>query len=301
MPSKVLCVGLCCIDIVQICKEFPREDTDQRSIECHWRRGGSASNNCTVLSLLGADCSFFGNVPDNLFWKYAKENFDFYNIDTSHCVTYDGSYEFPLSTVIVNAQNGSRTIVHSNKNLPEIRADDFSKVDLSQFGWIHIEGRNSPELHKILRIAQKHATKTGTTVSVELEKKRDGILELAQYAKVVFISKDFAAFHGWRDMDTAIEGMKQHIQKGTAVICPWGELGAVAYQSDVGLVRSQSYPPPEVIDTLGAGDTFIAATIFSLSKNTSLERAIDFGCRTAGAKVGGKGFDMIKDAKNSIL
>ncbi|KAF6215368.1 hypothetical protein GE061_010120 [Apolygus lucorum] len=298
MPGRVLCVGLCCIDIVQICKEFPGEDSDQRSIECQWRRGGNASNNCTVLSLLGAECSFFGNVPDNLFWKFAKENFDFYNIDTSHCVIYDGSYEFPLSTVIVNSQNGSRTIIHSNKNLPDVRADDFSKVDLSQFSWIHIEGRKSEELHKILKIAQNHASCIETTVSVELEKKRDGLLELAQYASVIFISKDFAAHHGWLDMCAAIEGMKQHVQKGATIICPWGDLGAVAYRSDVGLVRSPSYPPPEVVDTLGAGDTFIAATIFSLLKNTSLQQAIDFGCRTAGAKVGGKGFDVIKDKQN---
>lgn len=28
--KKVLCVGLTCLDIVQTCKEFPVEDSDQR-------------------------------------------------------------------------------------------------------------------------------------------------------------------------------------------------------------------------------------------------------------------------------
>lgn len=52
-------------------------------------------------------------------------------------------------------------------------------------------------------------------------------------------------------------------------------------------------PPAKVIDTLGAGDTFVAATIHSLSNGLSLQEAIDFGCCIAGAKVGFYGYDNI--------
>lgn len=41
--------------------------------------------------------------------------------------------------MLINSQNGSRTIIHSNKNLPELVIDDFKKLDLSKYSWIHFE------------------------------------------------------------------------------------------------------------------------------------------------------------------
>lgn len=29
-PKKILCVGLVCVDLIQICETFPKEDSDQR-------------------------------------------------------------------------------------------------------------------------------------------------------------------------------------------------------------------------------------------------------------------------------
>lgn len=78
------------------------------------------------------------------------------------------------------------------------------------------------------------------------------------------------------------------------VICAWGEDGAIAGTSDGQTYISPIFPPERVIDTLAAGDTFNAATIFALSSNKSLEEAITFGCQVAGAKCGMKGFTELK-------
>lgn len=52
-------------------------------------------------------------------------------------------------------------------------------------------------------------------------------------------------------------------------------------------------PPAKAVDSLGAGDTFMAATIHSLSQGQSFQEAIEFGCRIAGAKIGFYGYDNI--------
>lgn len=54
-----------------------------------------------------------------------------------------------------------------------------------------------------------------------------------------------------------------------------------------------AYPPDIVLDSLGAGDTFMAATIYFLCNGQPLIDAVDFGCRVAGAKVGTYGYDEI--------
>lgn len=49
------------------------------------------------------------------------------------------------------------------------------------------------------------------------------------------------------------------------LICAWAERGADALGPDGVLVHSDAFPPQSLVDTLGAGDTFNAAVIYTLS------------------------------------
>ena len=73
-----------------------------------------------------------------------------------------------------------------------------------------------------------------------------------------------------------------------------GDQGAVGRTPDGSLHLSPIFSPPQVVDTLAAGDTFNAATIHALSRGQLVPTAITFGCRVAGAKVGMKGLDGLK-------
>ena len=73
-----------------------------------------------------------------VLYRYAKEDFKKDRITIEHCVYHKGC-EFPLSTVLINAANGSRTIIHSNKNLPELSLENFKMLDLSKYKWVHFE------------------------------------------------------------------------------------------------------------------------------------------------------------------
>jgi sugar/nucleoside kinase (ribokinase family) len=66
------------------------------------------------------------------------DDFKAYNICIVNCVYYEAC-DAPTSIVIISQTTGSRTIIHSNKNLPELTLDDFKKLDLSQYSWIHFE------------------------------------------------------------------------------------------------------------------------------------------------------------------
>lgn len=79
------------------------------------------------------------------------------------------------------------------------------------------------------------------------------------------------------------------------IICPWGIEGAIAVDNETDThYAALARPPPKIVDSLGAGDTFIAACIHSLcQQRTSLQEAIEFGCHVAGAKVGFEGYDQI--------
>lgn len=93
-----------------------------------------------------------------------------------------------------------------------------------------------------------------------------------------------------------------HFTYRSIVICPWGEEGASASDNDGQVVHSPAFPPAIVVDTLGAGDTFNASTIFALSNGHTLKDSITFGCRIAGSKVGVIGWEPLAQmAKTGVL
>uniref|UniRef100_A0AAQ5ZJP2 Carbohydrate kinase PfkB domain-containing protein n=2 Tax=Amphiprion ocellaris TaxID=80972 RepID=A0AAQ5ZJP2_AMPOC len=250
--KKILCVGLVCLDIINVVDKYPEEDTDSRCLSQRWQRGGNASNSCTVLSLLGAPCAFMGSLSTG-----------------------------PVA-----------------ENLPDVTAEDFSEVDLSQFRWIHWEGRNADEQVKMIQQVATYNSRLPQqqriTVSVEIEKTRELLYQLFPHGDVVFVSKDVARHFGFQSAEAALRGFYPQVRQGAVLICAWAEKGASALGPD-GFFHSDAFPPPSLVDTLGAGDTFNAAVIYRLSHGRTLQEALTFGCRVAGAKCGFHGYDAIAE------
>uniref|UniRef100_S4R659 Ketohexokinase n=1 Tax=Petromyzon marinus TaxID=7757 RepID=S4R659_PETMA len=188
------------------------------------------------------------------------------------------------------------------RDLPEILADDFSKVDLGPFRWIHWEGRNGDEqLRMIARVNEMNRRRDpgeAITVSVEIEKpEKLDTHQLIGHGDVVFISKDFAKHAGYNSAEAAVRGLygRVNARRGSGVlVCAWGEQGAAATGPSGEVACSPAFPPPTLVDTLGAGDTFIAGVIAALSRvwpGQSLQEALTFGCRVAGKKCGVQGYE----------
>ncbi|XP_031959761.1 ketohexokinase isoform X2 [Corvus hawaiiensis] len=135
---RIMCVGLVCLDIISVVESFPAEDSDTRCVSQRWQRGGNASNSCTVLSLLGASCSFMGSLAPGPAADFIAADFKRRGVDTAH-VAWQPRGEVPCACCLVNATSGSRTIVLHDTNLPDVTARDFERVDLSQYKWIHFE------------------------------------------------------------------------------------------------------------------------------------------------------------------
>ncbi|KAI4791611.1 hypothetical protein KUCAC02_033906 [Chaenocephalus aceratus] len=300
--KKILCVGLVCLDIINVVEKYPEEDTDSRCLSQRWQRGGNASNSCTVLSLLGAPCAFMGSLSSGYVADFIMADFSRRDVD--------------VSAVVLQVEG----------IFPIVNAEDFSKVDLHQFKWIHWEGRNAAQqvqmIQQVALFNRPLPPQQRITLSVEIEKTREPLYQLFPHGDLVFVSKDVARHFGFQSAGAALKGLYSRVKQGAVLVCAWAEEGADALGPDGVVLHSDAFPPETLVDTLGAGDTFNSAVIYTLSNGDiklsnwrhytgditltnrrhdtvqlgqSFRDALTFGCRVRRRKCGFHGYDGIAE------
>lgn len=282
--ASILAVGIATIDIINHVSHYPAEDDEMRAVSQQQVRGGNATNTLVVLSQLGHHCHWSGVLIDEPDAAIIEADLQHFAIDYSSCLHLkDG--KMPTSYITVSEDNGSRTIVHY-RDCPELPASRLQSLDLSGIDWVHFEGRNVPELDKMLRWLKQ--SYPDIRCSLEVEKPRDGIETLFDLPDVLMFSRPYANSRGY---DNAGDFLDQ--QAAPALMtCSWGEQGAWLKHKDH-IIHNPAFPPPQVVDTLGAGDTFNAGLISALANNETAEQAVQFACQLAGRKCGQKGYDNL--------
>ena len=280
--AHILLVGTATLDIVYTLDRYPAEDDEVRARGLRVCRGGNAANSAVVLSQLGHRCSFAGVLADAAETAVIEQDFSHHGVDFLSCARMSGRP--PTSSIQLTT--ASRTIVHY-RDLPELTAEQFAHIDLTPFDWVHFEGRNVPELRKMLgrvRIVRPHLP-----VSLELEKPREGV-ELALDKPVLLIcSRAYAQHCGHGAPYDFLAQLRQQAMQADLVVA-WGEAGAYGLSRNGVAAHSRAFPPERVVDTLGAGDTFNAGLIDAVVHGAELPQALEAACRLAGVKCGVEGF-----------
>ncbi len=112
----------------------------KRILELNYRRGGNASNSSSVLAQLGMPSEFLGSLSHSIELDFIKRDFAAHCVTFEHCPVLTDS-DLPKSVVIVNVINGSRTILHHSNTLPELSLEHFSRIDVNNYAWVHLEVR----------------------------------------------------------------------------------------------------------------------------------------------------------------
>ena len=283
--TRVLCVGSAVLDLVFSVAHHPAEDEELRAAGLRIAAGGNAANTARVLRALGHEASLAAVLADHPAGAPLTEALLGAGVDLSPCRLVPGMP--PLSAVLVPLGSAHRTIVH-HRATPEYGPEEFARLELARWDWIHFESRPGEGTARMVRLARR--TRPDLMLSIEAEKVRPAVEEVFPEARLVLFSRGYAEAGGFARPEPFLEAMRGRVPEALLTVA-WGAEGAWGSEPDGTLHHAPAVPPPEVVDTLGAGDTFNAGMIGALASGKSLRQALDEGCALAGKKVGRVGFE----------
>ncbi|KAL4155050.1 hypothetical protein PRNP1_007164 [Phytophthora ramorum] len=309
----VIGVGIAIIDVIHEVAAYPDEDSKIRSLRSRKCRGGNVANALVVCAQLGGRCRWVGVSTDPVMDRdaaFVHADLAAFGVDCSLAwIEHEGS--IPISYILSSRATGSRTIVHS-RNLAELSYEAFKKQlavyregiqqNANRPAWFHFEGRNLGATEKM--ILHVRDCMPATKISVEIEALRNewgSAVKLISLADYAFFSKDYLLqkldFQSADQFFAAIlskqwgEALTEHAK---AFICPWGTEGV--YYLDVPAKITQHLPAPgldNVVETIGAGDSFIGASLAGLSRgNAPLDLVLKTACEVASVKCSKHGFEV---------
>ncbi|QUC18844.1 uncharacterized protein UV8b_03085 [Ustilaginoidea virens] len=308
--KHLILTGATYLDTILSVPYFPAEDSKLRATKLELRRGGNCANSLQVLQQfdLGDACLHLVSClpregsPDterilSSFGPDCRIRFD-------HCLFRDED-DAASSYIVRSEASGSRTIVNYN-GLPEMQVGEFASVvdgfREDEETWWHFEGRNpGTTLACIELIRRRHPR---ARISVEIEKPgRQGLLDLAARADIVFYSQSWAESRGYASAEECLR--KEHRRPGSLGLCTWGAAGATAMSQATGeplhCPVQGAADQISVIDPIGAGDTFIAGMLWRCFvagdwPSVNVESAVSFAVALATLKVQQDGFAGLKES-----
>lgn len=296
--ARVLGIGIATLDIINMVDGFPAEDSEVRASEQIIRRGGNVTNMLVVLSQLGLQCDWAGTIADDSNSEIIRADLRQHavGLDAIQCIP---DTRTPTSYISLNRRNGSRTIVHY-RDLPEYEFEQFRQIDLTRYDWLHFEGRNVAQTMAMMKYAKEQLPELPR--SVEIEKPRDDIETLCEFADLLLYSSGYVInrhSHQRNQIHTNISVQDPaNFLKAMAIqhpdadhVCAWGDRGAWGVSRKGKKIHRLAVKLSQTVDTLAAGDTFNAGIIAASIQGVALDKAIEKACQLAGKKCAQEGIE----------
>lgn len=242
--------------------------------------GGAEANVAIALSRLGFTTGWISKLGDDEFGRYVRYALQGEGINLSH-VTSDSI----LPTGILFKEqyhNANPNVYYYRKGaaVTSLTANDINKDYISKARILHVTGimpALSKSTYEATFQALTYAKKSNVQISFDpnlrlklwnIETARTTLLEMAQFADIIFPGLDEAEFMLGLSEPKEICN-KFHDMGISTVVLKLGKDGCLV-SNDGKIIKIDGYHVHRLIDTVGAGDGFAAGFLAGILSNKSL-------------------------------
>jgi len=275
----ILCCGEALIDMVP--------STSVEDEACFAPKvGGAVFNTAIALGRLGGDVGLFTGVSDDLFGRMLGAELKASRVVTDHLVTR----QLPSSLAFVELNSGQASYTFYTHNAADTSltlADvptDMTGLEALFFGGISLcTDPTAASLHAFMR-AQTDSCITMIDPNIRPAFIDDESAYRARLHDMIGISdimKVSSEDLDWLvpEMGTIADKLAKLVHDDKLVFVTKGSDGADAYLGSQKIADAKSRPV-QVVDTIGAGDTFNAAILHSLQQDGVLRKSTNFKAQT---------------------
>ena len=277
--KHVLCSGIAVLDMLFRVASFPRPEVKTQASEFRTVNGGNAANAAVAIAHLGARASFAGplggppgtdTVGDTFLTLAAREH-----IDCSACPRVPG-VPSPISAICIDAR-GERAIANfRDERLAAARPDNPAAL-VAGVDAVIADNRFPGFVRDICAAALPR----GIPVVLDADEPRHDSNELFRVVThVVFSAEGLRATAG---TDSLGRGLIEISKQTKSFLAVTDGANDVLWLDD-GELRQIPAFKIDVVDTLGAGDTFHGAFTLMLAEGMAVRPAMRFAAATAALK-----------------
>lgn len=221
---------------------------------------------------LGLRTAFIGLVGDDVFGRFMLESMQGRGIDTTGCVV-DPAIKTGLS-VILSRQDGDRAILTFAGAMSELRPDQVDTSFLSRSRHLHVGSfflldHMRPALPELFRKARA----LGLTTSLDTNWDPRGVWQVGDLLKQcdVFLPNETEArqISGQSNLAAALDVLAKSVP---TLAVKLGAQGAIVRQGET--ILQLAPPPVDIVDVVGAGDSFDAGFLYGFLNHWPLERSL---------------------------
>lgn len=237
--------------------------------------GGNPVNVAVYVVRMGGQASYTGAVGDDEYGRQMRESIQGKGVDVSHIKTLPGK----TAVTHVEIRDGERILGDYEEGvMAEFKLDEED---------IRFLGAHDLVVSGIWGMVERDLAKIraqGAQIAFDFATKYDSPVVDTAIAHV-----DYAFFAWDKNDEEALRAfMRRMKERGPkAVIVTRGEKGSIAYDgtdfTEYGIV------PCEVVDTMGAGDSFIAGFLYGILRGKPLMECMHMGAESSSVTLGYSG------------
>lgn len=295
MENKIGIIGSINTDIVCETEIIPKVGETVIGNNFSTLHGGKGANEAVAAARLGADVNLIACVGDDDFSKNSLKNLKSEKIDTSGITSLKNTKGGIANIIISNKNNQIIVIPGANEKLsPDLITKNSQKILECNI----VGSQFEVPIDSVL-LASKICKENNIKFVLNPSPLKNYPQELFDNATFVIVNEiEISSIKGYNS-ENHFEVLNKYPNK---LILTHGSKGCY-YSNGTKIVNIPAINV-NVIDTTGAGDTFLGSFMFAINNNLAIDKAIEFANICAGlktTKLGAQtGMPTIKEVKKYI-